>query len=222
MACGWHGTRPARSYQTIQHTQQGVCGECFQRTMGPVKGMKGVLRHPSEESESVICSIVSNSLRSRGLQPARLSCLWDAPECKNTGVGCHFLLQGNLIPTQELNPSLELQADYLLSEPARHPRTKHLRAEGRRERNGNARTVLVYGDRGGEGARQKAGIRGPGTSRPTASSQEGLRAQPNASPTAHLLLETGPAKDQGQENPVKRPKGPCPHIQGRADHGRGG
>ena len=29
----------------------------------------------------------------RGLQPARLLCPWDFPD-KNTGVGCHFLLQG--------------------------------------------------------------------------------------------------------------------------------
>ena len=32
------------------------------------------------------------------------SCPWDSPD-KNTGVGCHFLLQG-IFPTQELNPSL--------------------------------------------------------------------------------------------------------------------
>ena len=36
------------------------------------------------------------------LQPqARLLCLWDSPG-KNTGVGCHFLLQG-IFPTQGLN-----------------------------------------------------------------------------------------------------------------------
>ena len=33
-----------------------------------------------------------------GLQPARLLCSWDFPG-KNTGVGCHFLLQG-IFPTQ--------------------------------------------------------------------------------------------------------------------------
>ena len=37
-------------------------------------------------------SIVSDSLRPRGLQPARLLCPWDSPS-KNTGVGCHSLLQ---------------------------------------------------------------------------------------------------------------------------------
>ena len=32
-----------------------------------------------------------------GLQPARLLCLWDFPG-KNTGVSCHFLLQGSSVP----------------------------------------------------------------------------------------------------------------------------
>ena len=37
-------------------------------------------------------SVVSNSLRLHGLQPTRLLPPWDSPG-KNTGVGCHFLLQ---------------------------------------------------------------------------------------------------------------------------------
>ena len=43
-------------------------------------------------------SVMSDSLPPRGLQPTRLLCLWDSPG-KNTGVGCHFLLQG-IFPTQ--------------------------------------------------------------------------------------------------------------------------
>ena len=35
------------------------------------------------------------TLRPYGLLPARLLCPWDSPG-KNTGVGCHALLQGNL------------------------------------------------------------------------------------------------------------------------------
>ena len=38
-------------------------------------------------------SVLSDSLRPHGLQPSRLLCPWDFPG-KNTGVGCHFLLQG--------------------------------------------------------------------------------------------------------------------------------
>ena len=38
-------------------------------------------------------SVVSDSLQPHGLQPPRLLCPWDFPG-KNTGVVCHFLLQG--------------------------------------------------------------------------------------------------------------------------------
>ena len=40
-----------------------------------------------------VCSVMSNSLRLHGLQPARLLSPWDSPG-ENTGVGYHFLLQG--------------------------------------------------------------------------------------------------------------------------------
>ena len=52
----------------------------------------------------IISSVVSNSLRPHGLQPTGLFRPWDFPD-KNTGVGCHFLLQGNF-PTQGSNPGL--------------------------------------------------------------------------------------------------------------------
>ena len=44
-------------------------------------------------------SVVSSSLQPHGLQPARLLSLRDFPG-KNTGVGCHFLLQG-ICPIQD-------------------------------------------------------------------------------------------------------------------------
>ena len=51
-----------------------------------------------------------------GLWPTRLLCPWDSPG-KNTEVGCHFLLQGDLPdPGMELRSSA-LQADYLPTEP---------------------------------------------------------------------------------------------------------
>ena len=43
-------------------------------------------------------------LQMHGLQPTRLFCSWDFPG-KNTGVGCHFILQG-IFPIQGLNPHL--------------------------------------------------------------------------------------------------------------------
>ena len=44
---------------------------------------------------------MSDSVRHHGLQPTRLLCPWDSPG-KNTGVGCHALLQG-IFPTQRSN-----------------------------------------------------------------------------------------------------------------------
>ena len=48
--------------------------------------------------------VVSHSLGVHGLRPSWLLCPWDSPG-KNTGVGCHFLLQG-IFPTQGLNQRL--------------------------------------------------------------------------------------------------------------------
>ena len=55
-------------------------------------------------------------LAPHGLWPTRLLCPWDSPG-KNTGVGYHFLLQGNL-PHPGIKPSSPaMQADSLPSEP---------------------------------------------------------------------------------------------------------
>ena len=40
-----------------------------------------------------VASVMSDSVRPHRWQPARLPHPWDSPD-KNTGVGCHFLLQG--------------------------------------------------------------------------------------------------------------------------------
>ena len=40
----------------------------------------------------LIASVVSDSVRPQRWQPTRLPCPWDSPG-KDTGVGCHFLLQ---------------------------------------------------------------------------------------------------------------------------------
>ena len=59
------------------------------------------------------------SLRPHGLQPARLLCPWDFPR-KNTGVGCHFLLDPEIKP-----PSPVLQADSLLLSRHGNPHYKY-------------------------------------------------------------------------------------------------
>ena len=63
--------------------------------------------------------VMSDSLRPCGLQP----CPWDSPG-RNTGVCCHFLLQGDL-PNPGIEPrSPALQADSLLTEPPGKPMCK--------------------------------------------------------------------------------------------------
>ena len=54
-----------------------------------------------KESQRVSCSVMSDSLQPHRLYPDRLLCPWSSPG-KNTGVGCHSLLQG-ISPTQGSN-----------------------------------------------------------------------------------------------------------------------
>ena len=49
------------------------------------------------------CSVISNSLQPHGLYPLGSSVHGDSPS-KNTGVGCHVLLQG-IVPIHRSNPS---------------------------------------------------------------------------------------------------------------------
>ena len=53
---------------------------------------------------SLVILVVSESLRSHGLELIRLLSQWDFPG-KNTAMGCHFLLQG-MFPTQGSNLQL--------------------------------------------------------------------------------------------------------------------
>ena len=55
-------------------------------------------------SHSTVCAQSRPTVRSHGLEPARLLCPWNLPG-KNAGVGCHFLLQGIFL-TQGSNLSL--------------------------------------------------------------------------------------------------------------------
>ena len=55
---------------------------------------------------------MSDSVRPHGLQPTRLLRPWDSPG-KNTGVGCHFLLQNTL---ERINSRIP-EAEEWISEP---------------------------------------------------------------------------------------------------------
>ena len=58
--------------------------------------------HPYHVCVCVSCFVMSDSLQPHKLWPARLLSLWNFPG-KNTGMGCHFLLQGIFL-TQGSNP----------------------------------------------------------------------------------------------------------------------
>ena len=51
----------------------------------------------ADNGGGLVASVMSDSVRLHGLQPAKLFCLWNSLG-KNTGVGCHFLRQG-IFPT---------------------------------------------------------------------------------------------------------------------------
>ena len=63
-----------------------LAGEFF--TAKPPREALGLI-----ESENDSCSVMFNSLRLQRLQPTRFLSPWNSPG-KNTGVGCHSLLQG--------------------------------------------------------------------------------------------------------------------------------
>ena len=81
---------------------------------------------------------MSNSLRPYGLKPARLLCPYDSPG-KNSGVGCHALLQANF-PTQGLNLCLLC----LLHWQAGSSPLSHLEALVRTSGGTNQGTCWVY------------------------------------------------------------------------------
>ena len=72
-----------------------------------------------------VCQLVSNSLWPYGLKPARLLCPWNFLG-KKTGVGCHFLFQGNL-PKPGIEPaslvSLALADGFFTAAPHVHIHT---------------------------------------------------------------------------------------------------
>ena len=69
------------------------------------------------KSQCCVASVVSDSVRPHGRQPTRLPCPWDSPG-KNTGVGCHCLLQCMKVKSEsevtQLCPTLSDPVDFSL------------------------------------------------------------------------------------------------------------
>ena len=54
---------------------------------------------PGKPPMRLVASVVADSVRPHRRQPTRLRRPWDSPG-KNTGVGCHFLLQGMKVKSE--------------------------------------------------------------------------------------------------------------------------
>ena len=76
-----------------------------------LEGHKSQLQQSSSSSSSIQLLSCVQLFGPRGLQPARLLSTWNSAD-KNTGVGCHSLLQG-IFPTQGLNSGLQLYSQIL-------------------------------------------------------------------------------------------------------------
>ena len=90
--------------------------------------------HVMTKAVRVSHSVLSNSLWPYGLQPTRLLCPWDSPG-KNTGMGCHALLQGIFL-TQGSNLSLLISGRFFTFWVTREALAKaeteviHLKSQG--------------------------------------------------------------------------------------------
>ena len=92
--------------QIMVHSYSEIIDSCYfkeQKFFKSQNGMTAKYIESEKESESEVTQSCP-TLRPCGLQPTRFLCPWDSPG-KNTGVGCHFLLQGVFL-TQGLNPGL--------------------------------------------------------------------------------------------------------------------
>ena len=88
-----HGSQPARFSQAV-HISPQICIQRHQRVT-----MDVFVPH------ATLCLVTQSCpTLQTWAAPTSLLCPWNFPG-KNTGVGCHFLLQG-ISPTQGLNPHL--------------------------------------------------------------------------------------------------------------------
>ena len=92
------------------------------------------------DCEQSTCSVPKSwptLLWPQGLSPTRLLCPWDFPG-RNTGVACHFLLQG-ILPTQGARHGSYTASEFFTTEPPGKPeqstqrRKKVIKVSGLRE-----------------------------------------------------------------------------------------
>ena len=107
LTCGrtWENHLPCRCWNhplTCLHPSVGLCEDShtWASHLGTWEG-RACAETPAVSPPPVLPLSHVGHLQPHGLQPVRLLCPWDSLG-KNTGVGCHFLLQGIFL-TQEWN-----------------------------------------------------------------------------------------------------------------------
>ena len=100
---------PALSFQW--GTNPCIHAEAKERTTQKIEGKESL----ELAAAAAVASVVSDSVRPHRRQPTRLPRPWDSPG-KNTGVGCHFLLQCIQVKSEsevaQSRPTLSDPMDY--------------------------------------------------------------------------------------------------------------
>ena len=113
----WLAPQPEVIISNFRTQNSGFCSQLWvlRANTGKLKKIPQSTLHYRAMLKAHVCvlshSVMSDSLRPSGLQPARLLCPWNSPD-ENTGVGCHFLLQGVF--------STQGSKQHLLFSPASH------------------------------------------------------------------------------------------------------
>ena len=81
-----------------------ITGKCFRRKVKCAERTMGHLNYLWVVWACLVTSVVAESLRPQGLQPARLLCPWDSPG-QNTGVGCPTASRGSSQPRDQTGVS---------------------------------------------------------------------------------------------------------------------
>ena len=105
---GWKSGKSTQNPSLLNEYSAQSFSQCYKQLAKETHGGCS-LSLPAAPEKVCVCvyvshSVVFDSVRPCGLQPARFFCPWNSPG-RHTWVGCHFLLQG-IFPTQESDPGL--------------------------------------------------------------------------------------------------------------------
>ena len=100
--CRGPGSNPVQGTKILDAVWQFLISLKIQLFYNPAILLLGIYPREIKICCCQVASVVSDSVRPHGLQPTRLLHPWDSPG-KNTGVGCHFLLQCRKVKVKSLS-----------------------------------------------------------------------------------------------------------------------